>query len=406
MRDPEFDRVPFAKWFSEEGTKWKWSTHVLPVALSAHQRLMAQVQIEVPGSELNKRRGKGKLIFFFQFTDAQGRDYQDHATFDLTKVQDTFRSAAAVTTDSAFVTPGDYLVSFAVYCTETGEHTARKEKMHVPPITSDPFPGMWRDMPAVDFVDASDPPDAWFLPKALGHVDLPVDPSHPVRIEVVANLASTEFNPGLPSKDGDIRTILPYLKTLCQMKGPGVLLNVTLVDVERRRVVFQQQKVEELDWKRMRSALSATNNGLIDVRSLAGRQNNAAFLVEHIARRLAPDPSGATRLVIVLSGAMVFDTQDPPQLADRESAQGGRVFYIRIHGAPHFSAPQNTDSVVETNRRANTRNMPVQPVMQPQSSLDELAKILYLPGFRLFAVASAYDFRIALAMIVHEISGS
>jgi len=55
------------------------------VILSVHQRLLARLQIQLDGAEAAKRRGEGKLVFYFQITDSKGRVYQDHTEYDLEK---------------------------------------------------------------------------------------------------------------------------------------------------------------------------------------------------------------------------------------------------------------------------------------------------------------------------------
>jgi hypothetical protein len=399
--DPEFDKVPFAEWFSQPDAKWKWTTRISPITLSQHQRLVAHLEIEMPASEF-KRSGRGETIFYFQFTDAQGHNYQDHASINLAKLDGSPHSHVVVTTDNAFIVPGDYWVSLAVYCATTGEHSAKREKLHVPPIGGDPLPQTWRHLPPVDFIDASEPPDAWYLPKAAGRLDLPIHASHPVRVEILANLVSTPF--GGASNSGDAPIVLPYLKALSEMSGDRVTVHVALVDVERRRTLFRQRDSNLLDWLRLRASLVGMNNGLIDVASLAGSAHNSEFFMNEVARRIAIDESKVARVVIVLSGAMVFSASRNPMLAGSKTAEGGHVIYIRLHSAPSLLYSSNPDLISEINHRANSRKMPVQPAIQPRSSIDELPDMLSIPGFRMFDVATAEEFREALSAVVREIS--
>src|SRR5579863_435437 len=173
--DPVFDKVPFAEWAAGgPQAQMKWSEHVLPVILSIHQRLVVRVLIQMDGAEAAKRRGEGELVFYFQFTDSKGRTYQDHTTYDLAKAEEGLKAQDITCTDMAFVLPGDYAVSVAIYDTATKEHVIKKNKLHVAPMKLDPLPDMWRDLPAIEFLDASDPPDRWFLPKTRSKLNLPV----------------------------------------------------------------------------------------------------------------------------------------------------------------------------------------------------------------------------------------
>jgi hypothetical protein len=412
VRDSEFDKVPFAEWFSRmPEARLKWSERVLPVTLSAHQRLMAQVQIQLDGAELVKRRGAGKMIFYFQFNDSEGRTYQDHAEYDLAKAETPLKGSVAISTDSAFVLPGDYSVSLAIYFTATGEHAAKRDTLHVPSIDADPLPDLWRDLPSVDFVDISEPPDCWFLPKERGDLHLPLDPRFPVQIDVVANLASSDLStPSYRPKDVDLSVLLPYLKVLSQVKGSNIRKSFSLLDVERRRVIFEQRDVDELDWEKMRSSIKSVKSGLIDRTSLASRPDVAGFFVREVARRLASGDSSGPRVVIVLTGEMIFDAKQNRPQVEIKSSPRDRLIYIRMRSAPHF----RTLSVPETNRRVITVGKSRQQSRAPLTSdsgltsgdatIDELAHMFSVPGLRLFDVRSPDAFRKALAAILSEIA--
>jgi hypothetical protein len=314
--------------------------------------MMAQVKVDLEGLEMFKRRGEGKVVFFFQITDEAGRVYQDHTAYDLGNVQKPAKNALLTVTESVFVEPGDYQILCAMYFTATGEHAVKKDKLHVAAIEADPLLEIGRTFPPVDFVEASQPPDSWYQPKERGRCDLRLSPSHPVQIELVANLASA-----------DLRVMLPRLKVLSQMKGPNVAVNLTVLDVGRRRVVLRQRNLEELAWPTLRATLPSANPGLIDVKALANREKDAAFFFEEIAARLGPD-----RVVIVLSDAMNFEVQ---QEAPAGSLPGGEILYIR--GRTPFPT-------------------------------DELAPVLGPSRVRIMDVGTPMDFRRALAAIVSEVN--
>jgi len=389
--DPEFNKVPFAEWFTGKADiGFKWSERILPVVLSVHQRLLAQIEIRVDGRELARRRGLGKLIFYFEFTDSQGRKYQDHTDFDLEKVGPAVKSAVITISDSAFVIPGEYSVAIAIYNTATGEHTAKRDRLQVLPLNSDPVPAMWRDLPSVDFVDASEPPDCWYLPKERGRLNLAVESRRPVRLEVVANLESSEALTTFRAKDADIRLVLPYLKVLSEIQGPNLKKTISLLDVVRRRVLFEQPEVDQLDWKRLRTAIQGVNPGLIDRNALAGQQNIASFFINEVAQRFARDNGPGPRVVVVLTGAMNFGTSQNLQEIEIKSRPGDHLMYVRMRSVP--SLPQSTLLAQSTQ------------VIPGSSGMDELAHgFASVPGLRLLEVQSPGAFREALAAILQEI---
>ncbi len=332
-RDPEFEKVPFAEWFSHgPQTPLKWSERVLPVILSVHQRLLARVQIQLDGAEGAKRRGEGELIFYFQLTDASGRVYQDHTTYDLEKVEAGLKAQDVVCTESAFVLPGDYTVSVAIYDTATKEHAVKKDKLHVAPLKIEILPDAWRDLPAVEYIEPSESPDHWFLPKELGSLHLPLTARRPLRVEVLANLTPSELTgPSYGLQDRNLKLSLSgSLKVISQIRTPpNVSMDVSLLDLSRRRTVFHQDHVHELDWEKIKSSLSDATSASIDVKSLADRRHNAAFLVSEVTRRNTP-AEAATRAVIVLSGPMVFDAEQDLQGIELKPSPDTRVFYIRL----------------------------------------------------------------------------
>lgn len=362
VRDPEFDKVPFAQWLSEVSlTKWKWKVRLLPVTLSAHQRLLAKVQIEVDGSDLVKKRQSGKFIVFFQFTDAGGRVFQDHASIGLEKVPQNLTGSVITVSDTAFVLPGEFRVALAIWNIETGEHSVKQDILLVEPIHSDPLPLLWQKLPSLEFVNESGPPDCWFLPKEQDALNLPVGTRRPLRIDVIANVSSS----GDTTNDSDLAFVLPYVKVLVQVRGKATRIDVSLIDVEGRRVLFEQRDVERLDWAILKSSLAKANPNTIDIHALAHREQTADFLVQELGRRLNDDHTAA-RLVIVLSGAVYFDQVQ--EVLDPGFPRTVRFVYVRVRGA----------------------------------TLDQLARTLPVPGVLLFDVLTPDDFRNALQQIVLE----
>ncbi len=416
FRDPEFDKVPFDQWLAGgEHTQLRWTEHSLPVVLSVHQRLMARVQVQLDGAEAAKRRGEGELIFYFQITDAQGRNYQDHTNYDLAKVEDGMRAQDLSLTESAFMLPGDYSVAIAIYDTATKEHSIKKTKLHIAPMKIDPLPAAWRNLPTVEFVESSEPPDHWFLPKVAGKLYLPLTPRRPVRVDVLVNLTPTqETSRNYGIQDRNLSFIVPSLKVISQMTATALRLNVGLLDVSRRRVTFHQDDVHDIDWARMKASLTEANSGSIDVKSLADRQHNAAFFGSEIQRRFSPgelsrQDAHPARVVIVLSGPMVFDAaQDFPDPLVKPSPDC-RLFYIRIQiPRPTMLAP-----TPEMNRRRGMGGgggFPGRSRMPPggepnlSAQMDQLEPLLKPLDPHLFDVMTAEQFRKALAMIMSEIS--
>jgi hypothetical protein len=407
--DPEFDKVPFTDWLSGgQQTSLKWSQRVLPVILSVHQRLLARIQVQLDGAEAAKRRGEGELVFYFQLTDSQGRAFQDHTSYDLEKVEAGLKSQDLVCTESVFVLPGEYSVAVAIYDTATKEHSVKKTKLHVAPLKVEPLPEAWRDLPAAEFVEPSEGPDHWFLPRIRGKLNLPVTPRRPLQIEIIANLTPSELSArSFGVQDRNFSFLFPSLKVLSQVDAKDSKTDVALIDLARRKVVFRQPDLTGgLDWDRVKTFLSNATSASIDVKSLADRSHNAAFFVKEVARRVAP-----SHAVIVLSGPMVFDAPQDLQGIDLKLAPDSRVYYIRLQTTP--ARPPMDATPLGSNRRRRFGGTgvprPSEGTETPEDlpvnhRADQLAPMLKPLDPRLYEVNNADQFRKALAAILTDLS--
>jgi hypothetical protein len=412
-RDPEFDKIPFAEWLSgAPQTPLKWAEHALPAVLSVHQRLLVRLQIQLDGAEAAKRRGEGQLIFYFQLTDAKGRIYQDHTPYDLEKVEEGLRAQDLVCTESAFVLPGDYSVVVAIYDTATKEHAVKRDKLHIAPLKTEPLADAWRGLAPVEFVESVDPPDRWFAPKVHGNLNLPVTVRRPVRIEVVVNLTPSEVG-GRPFglQDRNFSFLFPALKVVSQINAPNLVLNTSLVDLSRRRVVFRQEDAHELDWEKVKSSLSNATSGSIDVKSLADRRHSAAFFVNEVVRRsgsagLSPTDVAPARVVIVLSGPMLFDADQELPAIDLKPSPDSRIIYIRFQSVASrqpVPAPQTGKRRRPLGYPGRT-SLPGEEEMPIRLQADQLEPMLKPLDPHLYDVITADQFRRALATILSEIS--
>jgi hypothetical protein len=395
--DPLFQTLPFQEWIAGgEQTQFKWTLKIAPPHLSNHQRLITEVEARMDGVELAKRRGKGELLVMVQFTDADGRVYQGHESIDLEKVEEGVKKSDVVYSQPVFLRPGEYHVAVALFVTATKEHSVRKETLRVAPLKNDPLPEAWNSLPPVEFIGVKETPDSWYLPDVRRKLNLPVAAERPVRIEVIVNLTPSERATGsFRVQDRNLSTLLPALKALTQMHGAKVTLNVSLLDLSRRKVTFRQEDVHELDWTRMRDALAETTPGSIDVKSLEDRQHNASFFVAEVARRIAGEDAP---VVIVLSSPVEFEAgQD---LRPIGATAKGRVIYIRYH-PQRRPVTSNGQLPPMMGRPRMGGGMPISPRTQPLA-VDQLEPTLKPLNPELFDPLTADEFRKVLADLIRE----
>lgn len=416
--DRIFTGVPFDKWLAEgdQGT-FHWSAHVTAGELSNHQRLRARVELQVDGADVAARRGHGYLVMLIQFEDADRRLYRSHGVLDLDQVTEAAAKSNIVYTQDAFVRPGEYRVSMVVFDARTGEHSALERKVRAKALRNDPFPRSWDFLPAVEFTAPGDPPDSWYLPHVAGRLNLPVEPLHPLHVEVVVNASPTSAaaraGRGIARSlnNRSLADLLPALKVISQVGLKSGTMHVSLLDLTRQSVLFEQDNAGGLDWLPLRAALVKADPNQIDARALARRGRNAQFFVEQIRQRLhlggdadaASRPAEeALRAGIVLSGPMEFDSGEDRHPIEAPDGADAKLFYIRYHSVPQERIePLLPDPVRGGRRNTSIFTPPRALAEEPLDGLENLVKPLQP---RLFDVYSPEQFRKALAALIEELS--
>jgi hypothetical protein len=399
-QDPTFRDIPFDDWVSHPQSRdhFQWSVHVTGGILTNFQRLMARVDLFVDAAEIAKRKGRGELKFYLQFTGSDQRKFQTHGGFALTTVHDETIKSRIVYTQTAFVVPGDYQIDVAIQDTGTGEHSVAQRSLHVSRPRGDPLPNADQSLPLVEFHTSNDSPDLWFLPEATGLLNLPVQTSHPIQVELLANVAPSAIGPrfrGGRLPRGGLRDILPSFKALWDMSLTQGRLRASLIDISRRQVVYAQEHGKSpraLNWAQMKPALVDSNPNKIDVKELAERHSNPQFFVQEVRKRLGPKTA-----LVIISTPVTFVGGDDRKPIDVDPAKIGRVFFIRFHSIQLRFAPQS-DTLEE--RQSKSVLPPITQALEPYDSLLNLVKPLQP---RVFDVYSPEGARKALAEIIKEL---
>jgi hypothetical protein len=261
------------------------------------------------------------------------------------------------------------------------------------------LPGAWRDLPAVEFIEPSMPPDGWYLPAIEGKLRLAVKTHEPVHVDLVVNLTPSEQVTGSARvQNRNFGMLLPATKVLSQVDWGNSTFSLALLDLSRRRVTYEQDDMRGLDWSKAGSALTEVNPGIIDVKSLENRQYNAEFFLDEIRRRIAAKRSAprGSRVVIVLSSAVQFASGQDVHPITLDGTTDAKVFYIRYQPPPQIVMGPSV-----AGRRGRPGNGRVAN-FGPQ--LDQLEPLLKPLEPRLFVVSTPEQFRKALATILAEIA--
>ena len=399
VADPIFAKVHFDEWTPGKGqSPFKWTVEAQPVVLSNHQRWLARVNVQIDGVELASRKGHGTLLVLFQFQDSAGRLYQDHGALDLGKMEAGAKAQIIIYTESAFAMPGNYPLAIGLFDTSTKDHWFRRETLKVPVNKTDPLPFAWRDLPPIEFMPPEDPPDNWYLPTVEGRLHLPLDTRHPLKVDILVNLTPSEIaSSSQRVQDRNLSVLLPTMKVLAQMQLPAGSLNIESVDLTRQKVSFRQEAVRQIDWTKMRAALTGDQLGTIDVKSLGDREHSAQFFINEVGKRVR-----STDVLIILTSSLRFEGGVDLEPIHFEGTPDCHVFYVRYHPPPVRYVQQARQPLVR-GRRAPPMGSGGIVRMSPVV-IDQLEPTLKPLRHRLFDVQTPEEMRKALADLLAEIS--
>ena len=387
---PGLTNIPFQKWMTEgERKEIPWQVKVYPAALRLHQRLSMRVDVLVKGESLERMGPVQELVLIERLADSDGHWLERHG-IGWARVDKPLPSGASLAmTLQAVVLPGEYTLGLVLYDMVTGRRSVMRRPVHVPGLHNDPLPDAFRNLPRVEFLQTFQGPGVGPRASVSSRLWLPVNTRRAVRIEVLVNFSpSEEFTGSKWFDQFNVGTMLTLLSVLSQLDVHNGSLRVTGLDLMRRRVVFEQDHVQELEWGRLIKTLRESNPQVVDKNVLEGRKQNAAFFREEMVRRLAEGahpPGEATgdngspgageaplRVLLVVSSAMLFPRgADLAPLLRMEHSQI-RVYHLRYQ-------------------------------VGPANLYDELHRILKPLGPRTFTMDSAMDVRRALGEILREL---
>jgi hypothetical protein len=398
--DAIFSQIPFDHWLSEgDQSHMRWNVRMSEPELSTHQRLVAGVYVDVDGAELARRRGKGQFLVLVQITDEKGRVWQNHQEMDLEHMEEGMKTNDAVFSQLVFLLPGDYRVATAIFDNATGEHGVTTRKLHAAALKKDPLPGAWRDLPAVEFIAPSMPPDSWYLPTVEGKLRLAVETHEPVHVDLVVNLTPSERLEGSTRvQNRDFGVLLPAAKVLSQVDWGDATFSLALLDLARRRVTYQQD-MPGFDWSKAGGSLAEVNPGIIDVKSLENRGYGAEFFLDEIRRGIAASRPGPRRslVMIVLSSAVQFASGQEVHPLALDGPTNAKVFYVRYR-----PLPQIVMGPAVASRRGRMPNANFST--RGYGGIDQLEPLLRPLEPRLFEISTPEQFRKTLATILAEIA--
>src|SRR5258708_24988625 len=107
-----FCRCAFDKW-AAQGPREEvpWKVHMSADRLSFHQRLIATIQVEVPGPELLKRSHDEHITLLIEVRNGQGVSSRTYGLLNLDNLKPEMNRSDVEFSWQAFAVPGQYEVS-------------------------------------------------------------------------------------------------------------------------------------------------------------------------------------------------------------------------------------------------------------------------------------------------------
>jgi hypothetical protein len=396
--DPAFEKIPFDQWLGErDQSRLHWTASVPRAELSFHLRLMAQVEIRLDGRDLESRRGDGRLVFLVQITDREGTRYQTHGSIELGKLDENIKAANLDYTQRAFVLPGEFKLAVAILDTATGEHSTRQTQFRVASVQHDLLPDAWRDLPTVEFLGNGESPNSWYLPDIHGRLQWAASVHSDARLNVILNVAPSVSAPGSRrTHSGDLATLVATLKAISQTGSSSLSEHVELLDLARRRAVFDQDEVHDLDWPRLKISLGEANTASIDIRSLTDRHRDAQFFVSRVRSLLRATDKPC--VLVVLTPPVAFEQGENLEPVSLEGLVACRVVYIRYRAPVQSVAPFGQQ--LGGRGRGSRMGGPATPSRSSQDVVDQLESTLKPLSPKIFDVWTPEQMTKALADIL------
>jgi len=392
-RDRYFSRYPFDRWKQEPAiSQIRWFVDTPPSRLSIHQRLFVRIHVAFDGREIEKRRGRGEMVLFFELTDKAGRHWRTRDAVDLTGVPKNPSARNLVYTQDAFVLPGDYLLALAGCDSENLEHSFLTRRIHVAPLRNDPLPDASRNLPPVEFLRRDPPPEGWFLPYMRNRVELTAATTRPVHIDLLMNLTASDRVAGsIGAFRRNMSVLVPAFRTLAGVTLSNGSIDARVLDLSRQVALPQTISQGRLDWRILREPLATQNPGIIDIRSLSSKAEMRQFFRDQILDCLRPRPENPAEFVIVLSAPVFLEGQNKLENAVVGKNPNQRVFYFRYRPVP---------------QRAVAFDPITEDALPPAMALpsDDIERGLKSLGARVFDILSPGQFRKAIAEVLSALS--
>ncbi|MBZ5492417.1 MAG: hypothetical protein LAO76_15925 [Acidobacteriia bacterium] len=329
--DSVFADAPFDKWAAQGNHQdMAWQVQTSADRLSFHQRLIATIQVQVPGPELLKRSHDDHITLLVEVRNGQGVSVRNFGLLELNNLKPEMKRSDVEFSWQAFAVPGQYELSVALWDKKSGEHNFLHRLFHVDAYRNDPLPEMWRGLPAFEFWSTKrDGPDYMFHADIEGRPNLSLATRRPIDMEVLFDMTPSAeiFRGSYGQYNRYLGAALPTFKLFNQIKLKNGSRDAAALDLVQRHIVFEQNDGKDLDWATLRKTLSPDSGpGTVSVKDLQNKQQSPVYLRDEIVRRLKAGSEQASKsgerplhVFILLGSPMDFYTF--PKLPEIETGE-------------------------------------------------------------------------------------
>ncbi len=383
--------VPFERWLAEGNRKEiPWRLELSQPRLRPEQRIGFAVHATIPGKHLAGLEPGRNIYLGARIRDEQGQ-WLGHNVVGALLDKQLPQTAALSLMLRFYIQPGDYHVAVFLYDDASQEHSFATRRLRVRPLRNDPLAGSDANLPRVEAAPPESGLDALYQPRITSRPAWPVVTKRPLRIEVIAVATGTEG-----ASPSSRNYAVSALKVLSQMDLDNGTLHVTVLDISRRKLLFEQENVRSLDWTGLRTVLEDVDPATISIQALQGSKEAPAFFrhaaLNKLRNRISPDRSPASsgngasvaaveplRILIVVSSALHFEGGADLTPVPAEACGACRVYFLR-----QFSWAARTSN----------------PWHYGPDQLEQLLKPL---SPRTFTIYFPEDFRRALGQILKDL---
>lgn len=383
-----FADAPFDKWAAQGNhQEVPWQVQTSADRLSFHQRLIATIQVQVPGPELLKRSRDERITLLVEVRNGQGVSSRNFGLLDLGNLKPEMKRSDVEFSWQAFAVPGQYELSVALWDKKSGEHNFLRRLFHVDAYRNDPLPEMWRGLEAFEFWGTKrDGPDYMFHADIDGRPNLALSTRRPIEMEVLLDMTPSAevFRGSYGNYNHYLGAALPTFKILNQINIKNGSRQAAALDLVQRHIVFEQDDGKDLNWAVLRKTLLPdAGPGTVSVKDLQNKQQSPVYLRDEIVRRLkagteqtAKSGVKPLRVFVVLGSPMDFYTF--PKLPEIETSEEKDcvIYYLQFE----FTQREGITGAIGN----------VEKMLKPLKT-------------RSFEVRSADDVRRALAKMLEEL---